>query len=120
MASNYHSDGGTVDYTNGGSETIASGAPLAIGGLLAVALVDIAPGATGAAAIDGVWHLPKASGAVSQGAAVDLDVSTGKVGKVGTPASGDLVGCAVAMETVASGAATVAVKLNVSGAEVTA
>lgn len=120
MATNYHQDGTTLDYTNATGSAILSGAPVVIGGLLAVAIADIAPGETGAVKTTGVFELPKGANAIEQGAAVDFDVSEGAVDVIGTAASGDLTGCGVAWQAADAEDATVHVKLNASAATVKA
>lgn len=120
MAKNYDSAGYSVNYTNGGGTTISSGAVVVLGALIGVALTDIKPGETGGVAIKGAWHVPKATAALTQGQRIDYDVSTSKVAAIGTPATGDLVGCGVVLEAAASGAATALVAINERGAEVTA
>lgn len=79
MAKNYVADGATLDFHNAGSTVIESGAPIAVGSKVMVALVDIAPGAIGTLSSGGVWKLPKAAAAdITLCADVYLD-STGKI-----------------------------------------
>ncbi|KGE78269.1 DUF2190 family protein [Halomonas salina] len=119
MATNYHQDGQTIHYQNDTGSDIASGAPVVVGGLLCVAIVDIANGASGTLIAEGVASIPKATGsAINQGAAVDFDVSAGNANGNLTPDTGDLTGCGVAWETAASGDTTVLVKLNARAATV--
>lgn len=121
MATNYSQAGQTINYTNGGGSTIASGSVVVIGALVGVAIAAIEVGEVGAVAIEGVWTVPKATGtALGQGQSVDYDVSASAFTAIGTPASGDLVGCATVIEAAASADTTVQVKLNVRGANVTA
>ena len=44
---NYLQDGNTIAITNSGASAILSGAPVVISDVVAVAIVDIAPGETG-------------------------------------------------------------------------
>ncbi len=119
MATNYHQDGQTVDYTNATGTDIASGDPVVIGSQLGVAITDIADTESGAVAMEGVFSIPKATGtAINQGAAVDFDVSVGNADGGLTPATGDLTGCGIAWATAASGDTTVLVKLNASAATI--
>ena len=114
MATNYIYSGDVVDYTNGGS-AIASGDVVVIGQQIGVALTAIANGETGSVALDGVFTVPKVSGAViAQGESVIYDVSAGEFDdNAATPATGDVSGCCVATAAAGNGATTVQVKLNV-------
>lgn len=112
---NAHSRGDIITITAGAN--ITSGQAVAVGSLLAVAITDIANGAQGAAAIEGVYHLPCASAAITAGARLTWDVSAGEFITT-SPANGDLVGCAVAIEAAGSGVRTVAAKLAPGSATV--
>jgi len=115
MATNYMQDGKVIQWTNGGS-AVSSGDVVVIGGLIGVALVDIANGGTGSVQVDGVFNLPKVDAAViAQGESLVYDVSASKFDdSAATPATGDVSGAsAVAFE--AKGAttdATIAVRLT--------
>ena len=115
MPNNHVQEGGVIQYTNGGS-ALSSGDPIVIGELIGVCLVDIANGATGSVAIEGVFNLAKVDAAViAQGESVIWDASAGAFDdNAAIPATGDVSGCCQAME--AKGATTgetIAVKLNV-------
>lgn len=120
MTKKYHQAGGNIDWTNDTGSTVTSGSFVVIGGLLGIAHDDIADGDTGPVHIEGVWDLPKGANAISLGAAVDFDVSADKIDVIGTPASGDLVGCGVAVAAAGAGDSTVLVKINAAVADVTA
>lgn len=95
----------TVAAPNGG---IASGAGVLAGSLFGIAACTAAEGADVEIKTTGVFDLPKASGAITQGAKVYWD-DTAK--NVTTTASGNsLIGVAAA--ATASGASTVRVRLN--------
>ena len=113
MANSYLQEGGVIQYTAGAD--INSGDVLVIGKLIGVALVDIANGATGSVAIEGVYTLPKVSGAViAQGENIIWDVSAGAFDdNAATPAVGDVSACCVAMQAAGNGVTSLAVKLNV-------
>lgn len=115
MATNYIEDGEVIPYTNTGA-AIASGAVVAIGNLIGVALVDIpATSGVGSVALNGVFTLPKVTGAAwTQGAKLLWVASAGKfdVGSA-TPATGDISNCCVAFAAAGSAAATGQVLLNV-------
>lgn len=66
MATNYVQEGKTLNYTAGAD--ITSGQFVLIGTIGGVAKTDIVSGKTGAVHVCGVFSLPKASGAVTQGA----------------------------------------------------
>jgi len=114
MASNYVMEGGVIDYTAGAD--ITSGSVVVVGQQIGVALVDIANGATGSVAVAGVFNLPKLDAAViAQGEMVAWDASESAFDDSAiTPATGDVTGCCVAMESKgATTGETIAVKLNV-------
>lgn len=112
------STGATKSFT-AGADTV-SGQAVVNGVLLGVAVGDTATGAGGTLQIEGVFELPKAAAAViADGAALTWDVSAGEFG-TGVPASGDLVGCAVAMAAAGAGTATVIAKLAPGAGVVTA
>ncbi len=112
MATNYVNEGKTLLYTNSGS-AISSGDVVVAGTTLAVALVDIANGASGTVAIEGVFTLPKVSAAViAQGEEVIWDASeTAFEDNAHTPATGDVSNAAIATVAAGSGTTTVKVKL---------
>ena len=114
MATNLVQNGATVNYTNGGT-AISSGDVVVVGQQVGVALEDIANGATGAVAMEGVFSVPKVSGAdIGQGEAVIWDSDPGGFeDSAHTPAAGDVSGCCVAWEAAGVGVTTIAVKLNV-------
>lgn len=119
MAKNFIQEGGTIEHVV--SADITSGSVLIIGGLVAIALGDVATGETGVFAVEGVWELPKATGAaITQGASVDWDVSASNFAEIGTAATGDLVGAGTAFADAADADTTMWVKINVAGAAVTA
>ncbi len=108
MAKNYIQPGEVLDYVVAGT-SITSGSGVLIGTKLGVALKDGAVGDTIAAAVKGVYSLPKLStDAPAQGAALYWD-NTNK--RLTTTASGNtLAGYAAA--AAANGAATVNIALN--------
>jgi predicted RecA/RadA family phage recombinase len=118
MAKNYIQPGNVIDVT--AAAALTSGVAFTVGALLAVPVTDAAIGDTVAAHIEGVWELPKLSTmTIAAGDKLMWDVSTGKFSNV-TAATGDLVGCAVAIAPAANGAATVLAKLLPGAASVTA
>ncbi len=106
MAKNFIQPGEVIDWTNGTGSAVASGAVVAIGQMLGVALVGIANGATGSVQIKGVFEVPKVSGAViAAGESLVWDVSAGAFDdNAATPATGDISGApAVAVEAAGNG-----------------
>lgn len=85
---------------------IASGDVVIIGARAGVAITDIATGETGAILTEGVVTLPKAAGAIAQGALVYW------TGTAVTTTATDNDALGFAAEAVESGATVVAVKLN--------
>lgn len=117
MAKNLVRDGNTITYANATGSDIASGSVVVIGAMLGVALVDIADGASGEVAMQGVFDLPKAAAAeIAQGETVIYDVSASEFDdNQAVPAAGDVSGAAVAWEAAGAGAETVRVKLTGPG-----
>ena len=113
MSKNYVQEGDVIQYTAGAN--IAAGAVVAIGQILGVALVDIANGETGSVAIEGVFSVPKVSGAViAQGESLTWDVSAGAFDdNAATAATGDITGApAVAFEAAGNGVTTLKVRFT--------
>ena len=114
MANNFKQPGDIITWTNGGS-AVVSGQVVRIGQILGVALVDIAGGASGAVALDGVFTVPKVSGAViAQGEALTWDASAAAFDdNLATPATGDVTGPpAVAFQAAGNGVTSMAVKFT--------
>ena len=119
MAKNFIQDGLTIEFT--AAANMASGDVVVSGALIGVALDTVASGEVGVASIEGVYELPKTAGsALTQGQVIDFDVNAGEITAIGTPATGDLVGCGVVFEDAASADTTVLVKINFGSATVTA
>lgn len=113
MATNFVSDGVTIDYVASGA--IDGGSVVVVGNQIGVAIDDIANTETGVLRMDGVFELPKVSAAViGQGESVIYDVSAGEFDdNAATPATGDVSGACIAVEAAGNGDTTVKVKLNV-------
>jgi predicted RecA/RadA family phage recombinase len=107
MATNFIQKGDTLKYTNGTGSDIASGDIVKINSLVGVALVDIADGASGAVATEGVYQVDAtSSAAISQGAAVYFD------GTEMTPTAEDNTFVGFAWAAKAEAGTTVQVKLG--------
>lgn len=119
MARNYESDGNVIQWTNGTGAAVASGQVVKVGNILGVALVAIAIGASGSVAVEGVFSgVPKVSAAVFvQGEKLLFDISAGTgVGafddSAAAPATGDVVGGAIAWVAGANLETTCTIKLT--------
>lgn len=107
MAKNFIQNGKVLNYTAGAN--IASGQFVLVGAIGAVALAAIANGATGPVQIEGVFSVPKASGAVTQGAKLYWDATNSVLT---TSSSGNTI-VGVAAAAADSGDATAQILLNV-------
>jgi len=84
----YVQEGKTMNWTNGTGVDVPAGGLVLVGSRLGVAVAGIADGKTGALAMAEVFSLPKATGAVTQGALLYWDTDGDPVG--GTAGSGAL------------------------------
>jgi len=98
---------------------LSAGDPVVIGNIIGVVQNDVAIGETGQAHVNGVFRLPKVSGAViAQGQSLVFDISANSgIGafddNAATPAAGDISGAAAfAWEAAGDGATTLLVKLT--------
>lgn len=109
----YIQPGNTITWTNGTGSAVASGDVVVMSHTLGVAAVDIANGASGEVSLAGVYTLPKASAAVVvAGEKLLWDASEGDFDdSAASPASGDILGAAIAIEAAGNGALTVKAKL---------
>lgn len=107
MAKNFIQEGKVLDYT--AAADIASGQFVLVGAIGAVALAAIANGATGPVQVEGVFSVPKASGAVTQGAKLYWDAGNSVLT---TTSSGNTI-VGVAAAAAQSGDARVSILLNV-------
>ena len=108
MAINYIQEGKALDYTPSGAD-VASGDLVIIGTIAGIAKTNIADGKTGAVHICGVFSVPKATGAVTQGAKLYWSSANGNVTTTAT--RNTLVG--VAASAAASGDGSIPLLLNV-------
>lgn len=117
---NYVTDGEVIQWTNGTGSAVVSGQVVKVGGgTLGVAAVDIANGATGSVAIEGVFSgVPKVSAAVfAQGEKLGFDISQGSgVGAFDDSAlslaTGDVLGGAIAWVAGQNSETTCTIKLT--------
>lgn len=103
----YYADGDLVDYTPGSA--VAAGDVVVLNDLVTVAPRPIVANKLGAVAVEGIFKLPKASGAIGQGAIVYWDSANSNV----TTTSSGNKRAGKAAEAAASGDATVKVLLNI-------
>lgn len=110
---NYIQPGNTITWTNGTGAAVAAGDVVVLKHTIGVAAVDIADGASGEVSLAGVYTLPKASAAVVvAGEKLLWDASESNFDdSAATPASGDILGSAIAIEGAGNGATTVKAKL---------
>lgn len=117
MAKTHVQEGKKMDWTNETASDVVSDQVVVVGAIVGIAQGDIADGETGVLAVAEVHRLPKATGAITQGAALYWDANGDPVG--GTAGSGALTTTATdntlagkAFAAAASGDATVDIKLN--------
>lgn len=115
MATNYIQKGEVMPKTVAGTD-LTSGQVVVTGALVGIALGDYAVGDIAEISLEGVYEVPKATGAISHGAAVYWDADGNPVS--GTAGSGAATDTATdntlmgyAFNAAASGDATVLVKL---------
>lgn len=117
MATNHIQRGKVLSYANATGAAIASGEVVVVGTRIGMALTDIANGAIGEVGMEDVFELPKATGAIAQGAVVYWDADGTPVGGTSgagaaTTTSTDNVEAGYAFAAAGESAATVQVKLR--------
>lgn len=85
---------GCFDYTNAGETAIKSGDVVIVGDIVGVAIRAIAPGETGAVSVEGIYELDKDDAAITLGAEVYINTTSGKASATST--GGKKAGYAVA------------------------
>lgn len=113
MTDKFVARGDVMNYVTGGA--VVSGAVVDIMHTIGVALkAAAASGETIPVAVEGVFELPKVSGAVFvQGEKLIWDDSAGEFDdSAATPAAGDITGAVIAMRAGANGETTCLVKLT--------
>lgn len=95
---NFVEEGEVKDWTNDSGGDVVSGQVVKMSHTLGIAVTDIASGAVGAVRVQGVYTVPKVTAAVfAVGEKLLWDVSAGKFDDAAaTPATGDVMGAAVA------------------------
>ena len=121
MATNFIAEGNSVAWTNGTGSAVSSGDVVEMSHTIGIAITDIADGATGTVAIEGVFNVPKVSAAVfSAGEKLIWDTSAGAFDdSSATPATGDITGGAIAAADGANTETTCTVKLTPGNATLT-
>lgn len=107
MAKNFVQPGGTVTFI-GASGGHLSGDLVIVGAMFGISAFNVAESAEGELTTGGVWHLPKATGAITAGAVVYWDATAKKVTTTST--SNTKIGVAILAEL--SAATEVTVRLN--------
>jgi len=93
-----------------------SGDVVKVGDSVGIAVTDIQTGGEGELLMDGVVSVDKVSGSAwSLGDKLDWDASNNAFGKGITSATGDVLGCAIAAQSAASGDTSGYVKLQNPG-----
>ena len=110
MKARYWEKGVKIDYKNSGSAAIEAGTVVTIGSRIGVAGADIAVGATGSVILDGVFVMPKATGAVTLGQELYFDASAGNV--TTTKAASGALYAGIAVDAAGSSDAEVLVRIN--------
>ena len=114
MATNYIQDGAVIDVTAGA--TYLSGAVVAEGAVIGIALDDIASGDVGAVRVQGVFNVTVPSATVvAVGDVLDWDASATNFGKGITPASGDVENAMIAVTAAGNGVTTCHAKFTCAG-----
>lgn len=95
MATNMIQAGEVLNWTNGSGSAVTAGTVVPLLSRCGIAMVDIANAATGSVALEGVWTVPKATGATwSFGETLYWDAAAGKVTTTST--GNTPAGCAFA------------------------
>lgn len=105
---NFRKKGNVIDYLNSTGTTIASGDFVVIGIVGGFAQTNIANGDTGAVLLEGVFEVPKAAGAITQGAKLYWDATA----KNWTTTAASNVSYCFAFNAALSGDATVYINLT--------
>ncbi len=109
MAANLIQNGKTITWNNNTGGAVSSGELVNVNGIFGVALADIANGASGTLATEGVYEIEAINtAAISQGSPVYEDSATGK----GSPIAEDQKYIGLAWEAKAEGGTRVKVKLG--------
>ena len=106
--------GEVLDWANATGSTVLSGAVVTLKHCVGIALTDIANGAVGAVAIKGCFTVPKVTAsAIAAGEKLLWDLSALKFdNSAATPATGDIMGCAIAMAAGINGDTTIVAQLT--------
>lgn len=115
MAKNFVQEGNVISFTASGAKT--SGQVVVVGSLVGISQGDVANGATGSLALEGVYDVPAATAAITLGAPVYWDADGNPVGgtagtgaATATATDNTLMGHAIVGKDAAAG--TVRVKLG--------
>lgn len=121
MGTRFKQPGNILEHV--ATAAIAVDAVVLMGGVVGIAETAIADTETGSVAIDGVFTVPRTTGADTawvQGDKIDFDVSAGEFAKIAIPAAGDIVACGVAAKAAADADTTGEILLTPGTGSVTA
>ncbi|USE38935.1 DUF2190 family protein [Endozoicomonas sp. SCSIO W0465] len=105
MATNYLQEGKTIEFT--AAADVASGSAVVVGTVVVVAISTVLSGELAVGMTDGVFDLPKGTGAITQGAKVYLKSD----GTITATASGNTA-AGTCWSAAADSDTSIAVKLN--------
>ena len=113
MATNYSQDGCIIDFAP--AADVASGALLAVGGLVGVAISDLVATVAGPVGIDGVYDVPKTlANSLDVGDVINFNATAGEVTS-GAGGTGGITGCGTVIAAADGAMATAKVLLNITG-----
>jgi predicted RecA/RadA family phage recombinase len=115
MATTFHQNGDVLDIVAGSA--ISAGDVVVTGGMIGIAIADIANGSTGSIAVEGVFKVTKIAGeAWVVGDKIGYDASATGFDKTFTPAAGDVTTCGRAAVAAASADTVGYIKLTPASA----
>ena len=113
MATSYSQEGNIIDFAP--AADVLSGALVAVGGLVGVAIADIATGVVGPVGISGVYDVPKTlANVVDVGDVLNFNATAGEATS-GAGGTGGITGCGTVITAADGTMATVRLLLNEVG-----
>ena len=112
MTASVVDSGGVIDWINDTSADVVEGQVVSLGTRAAVALTDIADGATGAVATQGIFRTAKDGSAITVNAPVDWDFSELELSASAHAAAGDIADAGVCVKVAADTDAYVDWEIN--------
>jgi len=112
MSDNYVQKGEVIDWTNGTGSAVSAGDVIEFTDKIGIAETDIANGATGAVAVEGVFTLSKSTdataGVFAPGKKVNWDTTNDRA----TLSATGIQPCGYCIETVVAATTTAKIKIN--------